>query len=326
MVDSLLASVRAKGELLQGIVDEGGLDALVTVFGASHCVGHQCWHLHDAAHPRAGTTPRSEDPVVEVYEAIDREVGRLLERCSDAAVVLNLSHGMRSHTGASQLFDELVARASDALAPPSTLHRGRERAYRGVRYHGNRLLRRVGAGDELYIRPLDASLLAFAVPNNDAHAGIRLNLRGREPRGRVDAADADTVRRDLTAMLLEIRDVDTGTPLIEDVLDVRDVEQGAALDRLPDLLVLWHQGALGERVESPWLGRVERAYRGHRTGDHRPGGVIAVQHASLEPGSSDEAIRTVDIAPLLASLLDAPPAPTWAGTVPKRLLVPTLTS
>ena len=324
LVASLLTNLRAKGDLLQGIVDEGGLDAVVTMFGASHCVGHQCWHLHDSAHPRAGTTPSAGDPVVRVYEAIDREVGRLLERCTGAAVVLHLSHGMRSHTGASQLLDELVARASDALAPASTLRRRRERVYRGLRYHGNRLVRRAGAGDELYVRPLDASLLAFAVPNNDAHGGIRLNLRGREPRGRVAATDADSVRRELTAMLLEVRDLDTGTPLIEDVLDVRDVEHGAALARLPDLLVLWHQGALGERVEAPWLGRIERPYRGHRTGDHRPDGVIAVRHPSLQAGASDEAIRTVDIAPLVASILDAPPAPIWTGAVPKGLLAPTL--
>ena len=47
----LCESVRAKSALTRHYLGQGGWDFFAQVFTESHCVGHQCWHLHDSAHP-----------------------------------------------------------------------------------------------------------------------------------------------------------------------------------------------------------------------------------------------------------------------------------
>jgi predicted AlkP superfamily phosphohydrolase/phosphomutase len=292
LVDVLERNVALKGDLLVGLAGEAR-DALVAVFGASHCVGHQCWHQPDA--------------VVSVYEAIDRQVGRLLERVPDADIVLHLSHGMSSHSGCSQIIKPVVRRISDAVAAPGAVLAFVERYRQGARYHRNRWQLRAGVGgDRQLVGLVESSRAAEVIPNNDAHAGIRFNVRGREPRGRIEPSDLPAVRAALVRHLLDVRDLDAGVPLVAEVLDTDDLYPGARRPALPDLLVLFHPEARGERVASPVIDQIEMPYRGNRTGDHLPGGLLAVRTARTSPSTGGgHAVRTVDIAPTIAALLGA---------------------
>jgi len=49
--DTLVRGVRAKADLTCHYLRQGGWRFFGQVFTESHCVGHQCWHLHDPAHP-----------------------------------------------------------------------------------------------------------------------------------------------------------------------------------------------------------------------------------------------------------------------------------
>jgi predicted AlkP superfamily phosphohydrolase/phosphomutase len=300
LVGALERGVAAKGDLLCALAADAP-DALVGVFGAGHCIGHQCWHQHDPAH-LAHDGGSERDPVEHVYDAIDRQVGRVLEQAPDASVVLHLSHGMTSHTGCSQIIEPVVRRISDAIAGPGAVRTFVERYRQSSRYHANRLLRRAGQGDPLLVRLVESSRAAEAIPNNDAHAGIRFNVRGREPRGRIEPDQLPALRDAFVRHLLEVRDLDTDVPVVSAVLDTDDVHPGPRRDDLPDLLVLFHPDARGERVESPLIGRIEKPYLGNRTGDHRPGGLLAIRSTGTAATTGD-AVRTVDVAPSIAALL-----------------------
>src|SRR5262249_2180174 len=50
--DHLLARVASKVAIAEDLLARGKWDLFMTIFGDSHCVGHQCWHLHDPTHPR----------------------------------------------------------------------------------------------------------------------------------------------------------------------------------------------------------------------------------------------------------------------------------
>ena len=73
------------------------MPALVQVFTEAHCGGHLLWNLHDPEHRwHAGAPPTGiGDALKDVYVAIDREIGLLLDAVGeDATVILLANHGV----------------------------------------------------------------------------------------------------------------------------------------------------------------------------------------------------------------------------------------
>lgn len=156
--------------------------------------------------------------------------------------------------------------------------------------------------------------MCFPVPNGTAASGIRLNLVGREPAGRLAPADVDGFCAELTESLLEITDDRTGGPLVRRVIRTSREFPGPYVDRLPDLLVEWSddvptgsaivgQGA-GCRVavRSPRIGALEGVNEFGRTGAHRPTGWFALAGPDVRRGRSAAGISVYDVAPTLAAL------------------------
>jgi len=122
--DALVGGVRKKAELTGHYLKQAGWDFFAQVFTESHCVGHQCWHLHDPAHP--GFDPRTAeitgDPIKDVYAAIDRAFGELLSLTGrDTIVILLAAHGMNYMYGSHFLLPEILIR----LERPSRRRRRR---------------------------------------------------------------------------------------------------------------------------------------------------------------------------------------------------------
>jgi len=142
------------------------------------------------------------------------------------------------------------------------------------------------------------------VPNNELFGGIRFNVAGREPRGRLRPGPAvDAWFEGLRAGLLELENVETGGPVVRDVVRTDDVYERREPDHLPDALVDWHRSDPIRGVRSPKVGTVNGEYRGLRTGDHRPTGLLFVRAADVAPGPRDEAVAIVDIGPSIAARL-----------------------
>jgi predicted AlkP superfamily phosphohydrolase/phosphomutase len=155
----------------------------------------------------------------------------------------------------------------------------------------------------------------------DLNGYIRLNLKGREPRGIVPREDADYVRERIREGLLSFRDADTGEPLIEEVVAASQVfAPGPRMDRLPDLIVRWRDtsGAAHAAVESPTAGRVERAtpwrIPNGRSGNHRPWGYLIARGPGITPGTAvPEGADILDLAPTVLARLGARTASALAG-------------
>jgi predicted AlkP superfamily phosphohydrolase/phosphomutase len=78
--DTLVSGVRKKAELTRHYLRQGGWDFFAQVFTESHCVGHQCWHLHDPDHPahEPEVAAQTGDLMKDVYVAIDTAIGDVL--------------------------------------------------------------------------------------------------------------------------------------------------------------------------------------------------------------------------------------------------------
>jgi len=75
-------------------------DLLVTVMSESHSAGHHMWHGVDTSHPLYGssTSGYAGDLLRDVYESIDRSIGRLIDGLPDDTIVVATAvHGMQSN-------------------------------------------------------------------------------------------------------------------------------------------------------------------------------------------------------------------------------------
>lgn len=326
------------------LLDQGPWDLFMTVFGESHCTGHQLWSVHDTTHPwhSAESAERiGVDPLVEIYRRIDDTVAsHLAEVGPDTTVYVNLSHGMGPHYDGTHVLDDVLrrlaavdrggwrSRARGAAATAlGVAHRRTGGAVDGLL---RRALARPGtppdhgpdpdpAGGDRAGRPW------FAIPNNTVSGGIRLNVIGREPRGVLaTGADVDTACERLRRGLLELVNVDTGEPVVTAVLRTDGLYERSPDDALPDLFVEWNRNAPIERVWSPRIGLVERRSSHWRTGDHTTGGLLIATGPGIVPGRRAGSVPVVDVGVTLAAAAGVE-IPDVDG-IPVDFLLPSTTS
>ncbi len=323
--DGLLAGIDAKERLSAEYLATSDWDLFLTVFGDSHAVGHQTWYIHDPTHPRHDPVLAADlgDPIEQIYERLDRAVAAHLALAGeDTTVVVLLSHGMGPHYDATHLLAEVlkrIDRADDAAGPAgSPVMRTAKRAWATLPRPARQRL------GPLAVAPLrlrhrrrpprqspDESTAAerrsqrfYPNPNNFVFGGVRINLAGREPDGRVQpGADFDAVCDRLCTDLLDLFNIDTGRPVVDAVVRTDEHYRRRPDDKLPDLLIDWNRDSLVETIWSPKTGVVHVPYWHWRTGDHRSDGLLLVTGPGIERTAAEPRVRNVDLAPSLAARL-----------------------
>ncbi len=296
-----------KTELLLDLMAREPWDVFLAGFGDTHCVGHQCWHLHDPKHFKH--TPENIDkvgnPVKEVYRACDRSLARILANIDENVdVVLLASHGFRCHYDATFMLDDILKKIERPNITPQHPRHGAKRAKRAwmaIPAPLRLLLRPIKTATRVKLGIAPRSVRKyFAIPNNDACGAVRINLEGREPSGRVSPADYDSVCESLKQELLALRNQETGEAIVKAVKRVDELYAGARMDCLPDMLVYWNHKDPIRVITSPRIGRLNGAYTGGRTGDHTPLGLFMYRGSGVVPGQLGRTVRIEDFGPTLA--------------------------
>lgn len=322
--DKLVSRAEKKAQLSSKFLAQGGWDLFLTVFTESHCVGHQCWNLHDSTNPKHNPAVVNSigNPIKDVYVAIDTAIGQLLEQVdSETTVFVLASHGMGPHYDGTFLLDEILSRLEKVQNPmvrnqvAKVLNSSWEQTpllskpLKFLRNHIWKPLRNRLWKSDIPLRealrvPDPGSRKCFTVPNNDVYGGIRINLVGREPHGKIrPGADYDAFCQELTQDLMKLVNVDTGELLVQKVLRTADFYQGEYLDHLPDLLVEWNRSAPISTIYSPKIGKIEKPYKGVRTGDHKPDGLFFAFGPEVTPGQILQPTSIMDFAPTIAAQL-----------------------
>jgi predicted AlkP superfamily phosphohydrolase/phosphomutase len=327
---NLLAGVERKLELTQDLLKQEDWNFFAQVFTEGHCAGHQCWHFHDSSHPahNAAATDVVGDPLRDTYVAIDSAIGKIVEELnSETTVMVFISHGMGPKYSAQVFLDRILIALG--LATPrrgqdpnrkaeSRSHLGRldpvlTRAYQHIPQSvrdrlqpvRDRVRQVIDRQVQHGMTTLDPSgSRCFGVYNNSAHSGIRVNLVGREPEGKVSpGAELRALRASLERDLLEIVNVDTGMPIVRRVVHTASTYRGDYLDYLPDFSIEWSVAAPIRCIASPKIGEIHDDNRASRTGDHIPGGLLIATGPSITPGSLRQPISVMDVAPTITRML-----------------------
>jgi predicted AlkP superfamily phosphohydrolase/phosphomutase len=353
-VDSLRQGVQTKLHLTREMLRKGSWDLFMQVFSEAHCVGHQCWHLHDEGHPAHDPSVRSAigDPVLSIYRSIDAAIGTLLEDAGDCTTFVFSSHGMAHWYGADFLLPEILFRLGvscrpraepRALTPASLALGAGTRAWHLLPAAVRQRLRGVrdrygpGSGPSTARPTLQADMSrsrCFHHRNGLALGGIRLNLAGREPNGMLrPGAESEAFCADLVGDLLAIVDERTGKPLIRRVLRVAERYRGPHLDALPDLVVEYDDavatgsaqlaGGAGAsvRISSPKIGVIEGRNSYGRSGEHRRDGLLIAAGPALNRGEIAGPVSVLDLAPTWTRLLGVEMEET-DGALVDELMVP----
>jgi predicted AlkP superfamily phosphohydrolase/phosphomutase len=322
--DELIAGAKLKGRFSRYYLDRERPDFFAQVFTEAHCAGHLCWHLHDSDYLWHGGTrvPDEPDSLKMVYQAIDEGVGELLKAATtDANVVLLFSHGMGPMYNPYYMLEDILLRmgvAQEVVYPE---------AKPGLKDYLDKFLtwgwQRTPASIQKLLQPLRQPLRnwaideqtpppridmpasrVFSVDKNHAHAGLRVNLVGREPAGKVQPGDEyEQLLASLTEDFNALVNKDTGEPLVEDIYRTDELYEGPERDHLPDLMVLWRNEAPVERICSDKIGTIEQQYRYVRSGEHNPFGLMVVNGASIPKGKLGRTVSILDVAPTLAAIL-----------------------
>lgn len=310
----LLDRVARKTGLILDLMDRERFDCMIAAFSDTHCISHQCWHLHDPAcadHDPAAAAVLG-DPVRDVFVALDAGVARILERVEaegDTDVIVMTSHGFRPHYDATALLDEMLVRVERprTAAPRSRTTRFATRAWMAIPKPLRDRLRpvRTAARVRLGLPPRSARRF-FAIPNNDSCGGIRINLVGREPEGRVHPRDLDATCLEVERGLRAFTNAENGEPVVRRVVRSDSLYRGPNLHHLPDLIVFWNEAHLIPAVRSPRAGTIEGRDTRGRTGDHSPLGLFFYRGEGVKPGRLGRTASVMDYGPTLAERLGVP--------------------
>ena len=153
---------------------------------------------------------------------------------------------------------------------------------------------------------------AFSIGNQ---GNICINLQGREPQGIVPPDEYEAVRDKIITRLNELRDPDTGEPIVERVYRREELYQGDQVELAPDLLIRWRDDeylakkdidtATGQIFRRDLkFGRFASDAALDQTGTHKLHGILILHGDAVTPGSRIEGAQLADLAPTILYLMD----------------------
>ncbi|MGH2699768.1 MAG: alkaline phosphatase family protein [Actinomycetota bacterium] len=306
--DDLLRGLRTQAEALVWALEREDADCLVAVWPHVDRAQHFFWRFRGTDHQLAGA-------IDDVYEAMDSATGAIIEAFPEADVLVISDHGAGTLYGDVNLGGWLVRNGFAAPAERSDLSLAR------LAWSFPPPLRRLakrfapGLARRTYSSTLAGQLASFDWSRTrvfyGVHSDVWLNLKGREPQGIVDPAEAPELLDQLREGLLGIVDPRTGARVFGGARTRAELYSGPASEMGPDLMLdSWSAGyrvapgrtSSEEDVIPPApLAGVNQPW----SSDHRPLGIFAAAGPHIGRGASHE-LDLYDVCPTALALLELP--------------------
>jgi predicted AlkP superfamily phosphohydrolase/phosphomutase len=307
-------------------------DLFLVVLGATHRGGHYLWNISQI--DKDGLQPDVihdlENALVNIYQACDQGIARLIEKAPNAANVLIFAvHGMGLNPGWSDrcpaILTKIQQKGKDVPAKSGILYQVRKvLPWRVIRQVTQRLPQKFLNS----LVPLWSANMFdwnttryFPLPMDQA-GYLRINLKGREPKGIVEPGyEYDLIIRELKEAFLSFRDIKSGEPIVREVFCLDDIAPKDALYRevLPDLVVTWGDVSAihCDGIRSDRYGELRWKTAGKlpsgRSGNHKDKGWFLAVGDDIRPGFCTERFHIVDLVPTVFRWLGARSAKTFQG-------------
>jgi len=293
--------------------------AMLHVWGTDR-FGHELWHVLDRSHPMHDPAEAAilRDRCLAYWRRVDAVVGEWIDAARGAATVVLSDHGFGPihrflvfnvwllREGWLRLKPNAVSFVKRSLfelgLSPATGYRiamkvglARLRLAAGVGTR-SRLIRRL---NRVFLSLSDVDWSRTRVYSKGNYGQLFLNLKGREPHGIVEPAEAPDVIEELIAALRSLEDPATGKPLIGEIWKREELYSGPYVERAPDVTFLpadMRNKALGT-LDFTSHRFVEEVYG--NSGDHRLDGILFLKGEGIKEGATLVGANLIDVAPTL---------------------------
>jgi predicted AlkP superfamily phosphohydrolase/phosphomutase len=279
------------------------------------------------------------NPILTIYQLLDKELGRLVEAQPDANFFLISDHGgtaigrrrfyincwlaqhgfLELNRSLHGVFQRVASRAGSMLKPwlPRQLLLNLQNEKPTLARAAIRLRNSTGAISWEATR-------AFAVHLNFPTAGIQVNVRGRERHGCVQpGAEYEQVRGELICKIKSTTDPVTGLPIVKEVFRREDLCSGPYLDRIPDILVHFDTSILTRTELAPQIwGETPESDLRQLSGDHDLNGILAAAGPDVDPAGFLSDATILDVAPTMLCAMRQPVPENMDGRVLEDIFRP----
>jgi len=330
---TLLASVKGRAEAAKHFLRETDWDLAMLHFQATDKVQHDLW----------GIKRNGFDPLLTVFQEVDRQIGELLDivQTRKASVILLSDHGMGPleytfsintwllRSGYLQLkrrFSTRFKHIAFRLGFTQKHLTGLGLLLYPLAYKlglVNSFFDTVGKGwlaRAISILFLSLDDIDWSRTRAYSHADIghiRLNRRGREPEGIVSATEAEALISELMEQLQAIVNPYTDEPLLGQAYPSKEIYHGEQLSQAPDVLFL--------PLDLRTVGSGSSGFYSNKLFDrpllranHRMQGIISASGEPFRPHYEMQGARLVDLAANILYLLDCPIPTYMDGTLWKE--------
>ena len=335
--DKLLEGTRTRTRIARWLLEKERWDLFLVGYPETHWVGHYFFHLLDESHPRhdAGLAREFGRAILEVYREIDAGIGELVCARPDSTVLVFSNTGMGVNYSGLHLMPQILQRLGMAGGRESRgVATDHEPTARWGAYAIKTVESIVSAKNIQRARRLVPEKLwdkytriilnlgsdwrnskAFALPG-DFTAAVRINLRGREPKGIVEPGEEyDRLCEELTREFLALVNCATGEKAVSEVIRFRKRYPGPYADEFPDLIVQWEGTHPIDALRSPRIGTVNGILPDKRSGAHQTNGFLVASGEGIRKTSGLETADIVDIAPTILHLQGVAISPHIDGRV-----------
>jgi predicted AlkP superfamily phosphohydrolase/phosphomutase len=306
-------------------------ELFLVCLSATHRGGHKLWsETSTLSKPGSPGSEEFADALRQVYVAVDRAVGRLIDAAGrDTTVVIFSTHGMGPNTCHTPLLDQMLRQVlGESRRPPVSRSFGLLSALRNTVPLAARSEIGARLPESLQTRlasfwetgGLEWASTRALCPVADLQGYIRLNVRGREAFGIVEpGSESEALGEEIEAGLKTFVDATTGEAVVEAVARPAELyPDGVKRDSLPDIIVRWSETPIAERSEirSSSFGSVYWPTPGRnpngRSGNHRPEGFVLAAGHAYRAGTRLEG-HVMDLVPTVYSHFGLQPPPGLRG-------------
>ena len=94
---ALLTGIKRRSAICRDLLSREPWDLFFTVFGETHSAGHYFWHLSQDHPLGRGKRAAGDDPLLRVFQAVDRAIGEIMTLRPDADVLLFSPEGIAAN-------------------------------------------------------------------------------------------------------------------------------------------------------------------------------------------------------------------------------------
>ena len=331
--EGLLRQIEQKAAICRHLISRDQFDLIVLGFHESHIAGHQFLKYCDRFSAPVGSEGRLTNALRDVYQAIDRVFGDLLEQLpqdSTAVVVSNmgiqedypnleLTQAFCRQLGYHRMQPRAHSRSSITRLARRAIPQSWQQAISSRLpddFHGRMLSREWFGGTDW------ASTTVFPIPSYFL-GFLRVNLRGREPQGIVEpGSEYLQLLARVEDDLKQLTDPVSGRPAIRYIARTVDYFCTKPHESLPDLFFDWAPAPYPKRrIEHPRAVLEQKDLFFNRDSRHNLCGLFAAAGPSIADRGRIPNLSALDMAPTFLHLMGQKVPESMQGTVVSQLLV-----